>query len=170
MGFFDFVKEAGEKLFHGKDAEAAQNAAAAAPDDAAASAKVEALNSTAGDAIETYVKEQGLAVTGLAVTFDGASSVATVFGVAADQATKEKTLLCCGNVESVAQVKDMMSVDQSAPQATFYTVVKGDNLSKIAKQYYDNPNKYMVIFEANKPMLGHPDKIYPGQVLRIPAL
>jgi nucleoid-associated protein YgaU len=63
-----------------------------------------------------------------------------------------------------------MTVDQSAPEANFYTVVKGDNLSKIAKQFYDNPNKYPVIFEANKPMLSHPDKIYPGQVLRIPPL
>jgi nucleoid-associated protein YgaU len=49
-------------------------------------------------------------------------------------------------------------------------VVKGDNLSKISKQHYGDPNKYMKIFEANKPMLSHPDKIYPGQVLRIPPL
>ena len=51
-----------------------------------------------------------------------------------------------------------------------YTVQAGDNLSKIAKQFYGNPNKYPVIFEANKPMLKDPDKIYPGQKLRIPAL
>ena len=49
-----------------------------------------------------------------------------------------------------------------------YTVVSGDNLSKISKQSYGTPNKYTQIFEANKPMLTHPDKIYPGQVLRIP--
>jgi nucleoid-associated protein YgaU len=170
MGFFDFVKEAGQKLFHAKDAEVAQATLEKAPDDAAVTAKVAELNRAAGDAIETYVKEQGLNVTGLTVTFDASTGVASAFGVAADQATKEKALLCCGNVEGVAQVKDMMSVDQSAPEAQFYTVVKGDNLSKISKQFYDNPNKYMVIFEANKPMLGHPDKIYPGQVLRIPPL
>jgi nucleoid-associated protein YgaU len=64
----------------------------------------------------------------------------------------------------------MMSVDQSAPEAQYYTVVSGDNLSKIAKHYYGDANKYPVIFEANKPMLTHPDKIYPGQVLRIPPL
>ncbi len=170
MGFFDFVKEAGQKLFHSKEAEAAQSTVAQTPEDAEASAKVEALNRAAGDAIETYVNEQGLKVTGLAVTFDAATGVATAFGVAADQATKEKALLCCGNVEGVGQVEDKMTVDQSAPEANFYTVVKGDNLSKIAKQFYDNPNKYPVIFEANKPMLSHPDKIYPGQVLRIPPL
>lgn len=170
MGFFDFVKEAGQKLFHAKDAEAAQSAVATAPDDSAATAKVEALNRAAGDAIEAYVKQQDLNVTGLMVTFDASTGTATVFGVAADQSTKEKALLCCGNVEGVGQVDDKMSVDQSAPEAQFYTVVSGDNLSKIAKHFYDNPNKYPVIFEANKPMLSHPDKIYPGQVLRIPPL
>ena len=68
----------------------------------------------------------------------------------------------------VVAVNNMMSVDQSAPEATYYTVVSGDNLSKISKANYGDPNKYMVIFEANRPMLQHPDKIYPGQVLRIP--
>jgi len=170
MGFFDFVKEAGEKLFRAKDAEAASAELASAPDDEAAKARLDELNRTAGEAIEAYINSQGLPVTGLAVTFDGASGVATVFGVAGDQASKEKILLCCGNVTGVSQVNDMMSVDQSEPEATFYTVVSGDNLSKIAKQHYDNPNKYMLIFEANKPMLSHPDRIYPGQVLRIPPL
>jgi nucleoid-associated protein YgaU len=170
MGFFDFVKEAGEKLFHAKEAQAAQVAVEQAPADAGAQAKLEALNRAAGDAIEAYIKQQGLNVTGLAVTFDGTTCTASVFGAAADQATHEKALLCAGNVEGVAKVDDKMSVDQSAPQGQFYTVVKGDNLSKISKQFYDNPNKYMVIFEANKPMLSHPDKIYPGQVLRIPPL
>jgi len=62
-----------------------------------------------------------------------------------------------------------MSVDLSQPEAKFYTVVKGDTLSKIAKEFYGNANAYTKIFEANKPMLSHPDKIYPGQNLRIPA-
>ena len=51
-----------------------------------------------------------------------------------------------------------------------HVVEKGDTLSKIAKEVYGNANKYTVIFEANKPMLADPDKIYPGQVLRIPTL
>jgi nucleoid-associated protein YgaU len=49
-----------------------------------------------------------------------------------------------------------------------YTVRSGDTLSKIAKEYYGSANKYMVIFEANKPMLTDPDRIYSGQLLRIP--
>ena len=52
--------------------------------------------------------------------------------------------------------------------STFYTVQKGDSLSKIAKDHYGDASKYPQIFEANKPMLKDPDKIYPGQVLRIP--
>ncbi len=170
MAFFDFIKTAGEKLFPSKDNEAASAALVAAPDDATAKAKAEALNRSAGDAIEAYVKAQDLAATGLTVTFDGATGVATVFGIAADQASKEKILLCCGNVGGVAKVDDKMSVEVAQPEATFHTVVSGDNLSKIAKQAYGDANKYPLIFEANKPMLKHPDKIYPGQVLRIPPL
>jgi len=115
-----------------------------------------------------YIKAQNLSATGLTVTYDGATSTVSVFGVAPDQATKEKIALCCGNVAGVAKVNNMMSVDQSAPEATYYTVVSGDTLSKISKTNYGDPNKYMVIFEANKPMLSDPNKIYPGQVLRIP--
>jgi hypothetical protein len=132
------VKEAGEKLFRAKDAEAASAELASAPDDEAAKARLDELNRTASEAIEAYINTQALPVTGLTVTFDGASGVATVFGVAGDQASKEKILLCCGNVTGVSQVNDMMSVDQSEPEATFYTVVAGDNLSKIAKRHYDN--------------------------------
>jgi nucleoid-associated protein YgaU len=165
MGFMDFVKDAGEKLFgRGK----AQAAMADAKSDAGNAEKVAAANSAAGDAILDYIKTQNLAATALTVTFDASTSTASVFGVAADQATKEKIALCAGNVAGVAKVNNMMSVDQSAPEAKFYTVVSGDTLSKISNKQYGDANKYMVIFEANKPMLAHPDKIYPGQVLRIP--
>ena len=163
----DFVKEAGEKLFGRGHAQAAMTEVKADP---ANEAKIAAANGAAGDAILDYIKAQNLSATGLTVTFDGATSTASVFGVAPDQATREKIVLCCGNVAGVAAVKDMMTVDQSAPEATYYTVVSGDNLSKISKANYGDPNKYMMIFEANKPMLSDPNKIYPGQVLRIPPL
>jgi nucleoid-associated protein YgaU len=167
MGMLDFVKEAGEKLFGIGKAKAAMQEAAAAPAD---DAKVKAANDAAGDAIVDYIKSQNLSATGLTVTYDGSSATVTVYGVAPDQATMEKIVLCCGNVSGVAKVNNMMSVDQSAPEAKYYTVVSGDNLSKISKAQYGDPNKYMKIFEANKPMLKDPDKIYPGQVLRIPPL
>ena len=160
MSFISFVKEAGEKLFGHGQAQA----------DPASAEKAAAADSAAGDAIVAYIKAQNLSATGLTVTFDGASSTVSVYGVAPDQATKEKIALCCGNVAGVEKVNNMMSVDQSAPEATYYTVVAGDNLSKISKAQYGDPNKYMKIFDANKPMLKDPDKIYPGQVLRIPPL
>ena len=160
MGLLSFIKEAGEKLF-GKGQ--AQSAAEADPSSAE---KAKAANDAAADAILAYIQSQGLKATGLTVTFDG--STATVYGVADSQATKEKIVLCCGNVQGVAAVNDRMTVDQSGPEAQYYTVVKGDNLSKISKQFYGDPNKYPKIFEANTPMLKSPDLIYPGQVLRIP--
>ena len=168
MGLLSFVKEAGQKLFGHKEVETAQAAVQSAPDDGDAKAKLEALNNTAGEAIVAYVHAQSLDAENLAVAFDGASATVSVFGVAPDQKTKEKILLCCGNVQGVLAVNDGMDVAVSEPEATYYTVVSGDNLSKISKHAYGDANKYMVIFEANKPMLGHPDKIYPGQVLRIP--
>jgi nucleoid-associated protein YgaU len=82
----------------------------------------------------------------------------------------EKIVLCAGNVSGVAKVNNRMTTDKSEAEAKYYTVVAGDNLSKISKAQYGDANKYMKIFEANKPMLKDPDKIYPGQVLRIPPL
>jgi len=72
-------------------------------------------------------------------------------------------------VEGVAKVNDELTVAQPASESRYYTVVKGDTLSKIAKEQYGNANDYMKIFEANKPMLSNPDRIYPGQQLRIPT-
>jgi nucleoid-associated protein YgaU len=161
MGFFDFVKEAGEKLFGGGEAKAAEAAPSAAADAAAANAK-------AASAIHGYISALELAPADLAIEFDGANSVVSVSGTAPDQATREKILLAAGNVAGVAKVDDRMSVARSEPEAQFHTVVRGDTLSAIAKKFYGNANKYPAIFEANKPMLSHPDKIYPGQVLRIP--
>ena len=50
-----------------------------------------------------------------------------------------------------------------------YVVKSGDSLSKIAKQEYGNANEWNRIFEANRDVLKDPDKIYPGQTLKIPA-
>jgi len=161
MGLLSFVREAGEKLFGRKEVEAA--AAESAQD------KLADLNQKAATAIVAYIDKQGLDTSALTVSFDGASSTVTVAGTVADQATKEKVLLCCGNVDGVDKVDDQLAVTHPEPPATFHTVVRGDTLSAIAKACYGNANAYMKIFEANKPMLSDPNKIYPGQVLRIPA-
>ena len=54
------------------------------------------------------------------------------------------------------------------PQTTTYTVQSGDTLSAIAKKFLGNANDYMAIFNANRDQLSDPDKIKPGQVLKIP--
>jgi nucleoid-associated protein YgaU len=169
MGIMSFIKEAGEKLFGTKETAAAAEQAKAAPDNSAALAASAAANEKAGKAIEQYIAAQKLSADGLDVKFEGSTSTVTVAGQAADQATKEKILLCCGNVAGVAGVNDLMTVAAPADESKWHTVVKGDTLSAIAKTHYGNANSYMKIFEANKPMLSHPDKIYPGQLLRIPA-
>ena len=160
MGLFSFIKDAGEKLFGGKEAQAA-TVAAASPED---------LNAKAAKAIETYITAQNLGASDLQVAYDGAQGKVTVQGAAPTQAAKEKITLCCGNVASVTSVENLMSVTNPEPEAQYHDVVRGDTLSAIAKTYYGDANKYPKIFEANKPMLSNPDKIYPGQKLRIPAL
>ena len=165
MSIISFIKEAGEKLFGHKEAEAAT----AAPDNAALQATAAQANATAATAITSYINAQGLKVDALDVAFDGATGTVSVAGEAADQATREKVVLCCGNVHGVSQVDDAMTTKEPADESRYYTVVKGDTLSAIAKAMYGNAGQYPKIFEANKPMLGNPDKIYPGQLLRIPA-
>ncbi len=167
MGLISFIKEAGEKLFSRAEAQEAPAAApAAAP--APSPQQVGQLGDAAGKAIANYVRSQGLQVDNLAVAFNPNNGTVTVSGKVADQATREKVVLCCGNVANVTSVNDQLTVETSEPESQWYTVASGDNLSKISKQFYGDANKYQRIFEANQPMLSSPDKIYPGQVLRIP--
>jgi nucleoid-associated protein YgaU len=174
MGLLSFVKEAGQKLFQTGSSGAAATAGAAGTGAAAAApaptqADVATLNETAGKAILKYIQTQNLPAENLSVSFDGASGTAIIKGQAKDQPTREKIVLCAGNIQSVAHVNDQMTVAAPSTEAKYYTVENGDTLSKISKEMYGDANKYNLIFEANKPMLTSPDKIYPGQMLRIPA-
>lgn len=165
MSLVSFLKDAGEKLFKRDQAEPAK------PTVGTPAPSVAELNETAGAAIEKYIASQKLSAKDLDVKYDGATETVTVTGEAAHQATREKIVLCCGNVAHVAKVDDLMSVAASSePPSTYRTVKSGDTLSKIAKEAYGDANAYPRIFEANKPMLSDPDKIYPGQTLRIPPL
>lgn len=160
MGLFSFIKNAGAKVFGiGKttDEEAKEAAVAELEMEEAAARK-----------LEEAVSDLSLEVEGLNVHID--DDKATISGEAKDQATREKVILVIGNSNGIATVDDQMTVAISEPEAQFHTVVSGDTLGKIAKHYYSDAMQYPAIFEANKPMLSHPDKIYPGQVLRIPAL
>lgn len=143
MSLISFVKNVGEKLFGGSEAKAAT-----------------------ADELKKELDKHGLNAEGLDIAVDGDKVV--VKGKAADAATAEKIAVALGNTIGVAEVDNQLEAASNEGESNFYTVKSGDTLSKIAKEQYGNANDYMKIFEANKPMLSHPDKIYPGQVLRIP--
>ena len=153
MGLIDFIRSAGEKVFGTGEA-------------AAAPSTDEAVLTKRATALEEHVRGLGISVEGLKIKVAG--DIAYVKGTTATQEAREKVLLAVGNVEGIARVEDRIEVSTPQPEARFYTVVKGDTLSAIAKKQYGDANQYPKIFEANKPMLRNPDKIYPGQVLRIP--
>jgi nucleoid-associated protein YgaU len=164
MGLFDFVKSAGAKLLGADEPEAAAPQAPTVDP-----AEVQRANDRRrAMGLVQVIAKLGLEVEDLSVKVEG--DVATVSGTASSQADREKLVLVVGNTAGIAQVDDQMTVEAPEPEATFYTVQSGDSLSKIAKEHYGNAMKYPVIFEANRPMLEDPDRIYPGQVLRIPPL
>lgn len=152
MGLMSFVKEAGAFLF-------GHSAGEAQPPSAASQLTVELLQKQAAAV--------GVAVQNLAIELN--DGTATVRGSVGSQSEREKLLLAIGNTPGIGQVDDQLTVSAPATaSATLYTVKRGDTLSAIAKSYYKDGSKYTRIFEANRPMLGDPNKIYPGQVLRIP--
>ncbi|HTV78326.1 MAG TPA: peptidoglycan-binding protein LysM [Steroidobacteraceae bacterium] len=163
MSLLSFIEHAGEHLFG--------PAAAPQPPGVQPATCSSDLDGAAGEAIARYIAAQRLTAQNLSVTFDGGSKTVTVRGIAPDQATKEKILLCCGNVHSVAKVDDQLTVAQDSkayPPSTWYEVKSGDTLSRIAGTVYGEAGGYATILEANRPMLRDPDRLYPGQQLRIP--
>jgi nucleoid-associated protein YgaU len=144
FGIVPFVKLAGRglgKIFKGKEAE---------------------------DRLKKEVDDLGLAKDDIDIKVDENGKV-TVKGAGVSQEMKEKIILAVGNVEGVGEVEDGIESNDGGAPSAFHTVVSGDTLWAVSKTYYGKGSRYMEIFEANKPMLKHPDKIYVGQVLRIPA-
>jgi len=145
MSIFSFVKEAGEKLID----------------------LLTPGNANASEQLKKHIEKVGLGNPNVHATVEGDKVI--VSGEVASQEEKEKILLALGNIAGVGSVEDQISVTGPVlVSAVFVTVKKGDTLSAIAKVQYGDANQYHKIFEANKPLLSHPDKIYPGQVLRIP--
>lgn len=168
MGFFDFIGNAGEKLF--------------------GSSVIDE------DKVREHIMSLGLKLAPFSVVAHQKEKMVSLIGRAETLADKEKAILAAGNVKGVERVDDRIKLGpapaasdaavatdaapaQAAepeaseqPASRFYTVVAGDTLSAIAKREYGSASKYPQIFEANKPMLSHPDKIYPGQTLRIPPV
>ncbi|MBI1353130.1 MAG: peptidoglycan-binding protein LysM [Acidobacteria bacterium] len=147
MGLFDFIRELGKKVMPGNEAEEIQAD----------------ITKLLGDRVEN-----------LSVKYD--DGAVTLGGLVDSQATKEKVVLLAGNVKGVAKVDDAgLSVKpapeppkEPEPEFTFYTIVSGDSLWKIASKFYGNGAKWNALFEANREVIQDPDKIYPGQVIRVP--
>ena len=160
MGLFDFLGDVGRNLFGGGDE---------------------------ADKLKREIeKELGGNVENLQVQFN--NGVVTLSGTAKSDAAQEKAVLIAGNVKGVRQVNDDRFVvagqrpaaaqpaagaKAAAPAAPkpaprFYTIESGDNLSKIAKQFYGDANQWQKLFEANREVIQDPDKIYPGQQIRVP--
>lgn len=113
------------------------------------------------ETLKKEVEDLGLKADGVEIEVDGDTVKVSGGDLTAEE--REKVILAVGNVEGVAAVEA-----DEADAAVFHTVEKGDSLWKIAEATLGNGARYEEIFEANRPMLSHPDKIYPGQVLRIP--
>jgi nucleoid-associated protein YgaU len=179
MGIFDFIKNAGNKVFHhDKDEDSVEG-------------------------VRRHLAAHGVSTKDVTIMVDG--DKVTLMGYVPSMDVKEKTVLLAGNIDGISKVDDRLHVGVRPGQATVahgakppagstlgtgsgkvqmspnetgsapawqsrtYTVEKGDTLSAISKKMYGDASDYNMIFEANKPMLSDPDKIYPGQVLRIPA-
>lgn len=166
MGIFDFVKKVGNKLGIGDEE---------TPPTAEALKKELDSNKLGTDNVEVGVSGDKVVLKGVVAdqsAFEKAIiAVGNTLGVSKVEATELKVAPEPGvKLDSGIDITELIKKAIPAANPKFYTVKKGDNLSKIAEASYGKggAKKYKLIFEANKPMLKHPDKIYPGQVLRIP--
>ena len=142
MGLFDFVKGVGNKLFRSSD--------------------------EAAPKIKEHIEANNPGIEDLEVAFD--DGVATISGSADSVEAVQKAVLMAGNIEGVGEVKiEGLSVGDEVDDVQYYTIKKGDTLSKIAKEFYGNANEYPRIFEANREVIRNADLIFPGQKIRIPA-
>ena len=161
MGLFSFLKKSGAKVLTKKNAQTVKS-------EETKKLEAELLKQQKLILLKGVVKNLRIKIEKLKL--DLHNDVVTVYGQAAKQSDKEKVILALGNVSGIAAVDDRLKVVKKEPESQFYVVKKGDSLSKIAKKFYGDPMKYKHIFKANRPLLKDPDKIFPGQSLRIPPL
>ncbi|MFH4355114.1 MAG: peptidoglycan-binding protein LysM [Neisseriaceae bacterium] len=149
MGLFNFLKDAGEKIFGTADD-----------------------SHSRGNKATEHIRNYNIPGAHNVVITYSDDGVATVTGECDSAGVKQLVLVAAGNIAGVKEVNDQLHVtgteSTTQQESDFYEVKSGDTLSKIAQHFYGDSEQYNLIFEANKPMLKHPDKIYPGQVLIIP--
>jgi len=152
MGLISFIKNAGDKIFKSEEKKEQEKA----------------------DLILSHIRKFGFDTSDIKVKVDDDKVI--LMGSIDTIDNRNKVIVTAGNIEGIAKVDDWLvvknppAVAPPPPEKQYYTVKKGDYLSKIAKKVYGDAKKYNIIFEANKPMLKDPDLIYPGQVLVIPPL
>jgi nucleoid-associated protein YgaU len=146
MGLFDFVKDVGRQIFD-TDAEAADN-------------------------IKNHLEVKTHGLSNLEVEFD--DGTVTICGDCANPSVREQAILIAGNIQGVEKiVADDLRAPEPKPEepeekAEVYEIVSGDTLGAIAKRFYGKASMYTKIFEANRDIIEDPNKIYPGQKIRIP--
>ena len=154
MGLLDFAKDIGHALFGDDEAEAA-------------------------DSIKAHILADNPGIDNLSVTYQ--KGFVTLEGNSGTWDAVEKAVLMAGNVQGVVDVYATglkPYVDPTAPpkaaaaaepEETYYVIEKGDTLWKIAAKFLGSGNRYPEILEANREVILDPDKIFPGQKIRIPA-
>ena len=157
MGIFSFIKSAGEAYLKKSTLTARKK-----------QRSKEMQNQRQEGILEGMLYSAGLKINQLEVELEG--QTVKVYGETKSAADREKAILILGNVDGIENVEDRISLLGEEAHTEFYKVQKGDSLSKIAKKFYGDPLKYNILFEANKEVIKDPNLIYPGQVIRLPAL
>ncbi len=158
-GLLDFAKDMGTDLFT-SDVEAAMN-------------------------IVKHIEANNPGVNPINASFD--DGVVTLTGMADSALAKDKAVLLAGNVKGVTSVvadgltapaplppasEPLTNVvpasEIPAPEAQYYVIESGDTLGGIAKEFLGSASRYPEIFEANREVIQDPNKIFPGQKIRIP--
>jgi nucleoid-associated protein YgaU len=141
MGLFDFWKDKGDEVI--KEPE------------------------KAADDIKAHVEGADVNIDNLDVAYN--DGVVQLGGSAASAEDMERAVMAAGNIKGVEEVKaDGLNAPAPEAETEYYTIESGDTLSALAKKYYGNAMQYTKIFEANRGVISDPDKIYPGQKIRIP--
>lgn len=142
MGLFDFAADIGKKVFGIGDANAAEQ-------------------------IKENIEANNPGITDLSVSLE--DEVCTIGGNCESAEAKEKVVLMTGNMQGVGSVNgDGLVAPEPQAEAEFYVIESGDMLWAIAEKFLGNGSKYPEIFEANREVIEDPDKIFPGQKIRIP--